>query len=197
MNKLFITAVLAVLLMPAGRSLASDGLYGELMADAGQAEQVAPAGGNLDQKWERLSPEEKRRLLDMYERKQGRSERREGRGERREERRKAYEKMTPEERQDFRERMEKFRDMSPEDQDRMMRRMERIREMTPEEWKAYQEKVERFRSLPQEKRDEIRKRLDEIDKLPEAERNAERQKLKQELINEGIIKPGQGKGGGR
>ena len=112
---------------------------------AARAKAQAESAKEAERRWEALSPQEKKEILESYDVwKSMKPERR----ERLKNAYRTFKALPPQKQRELRQKANRLKEMSPEEKEKVKVRIQRWRDMTPEEREAYREKAKRLEKLP-------------------------------------------------
>jgi dsDNA-specific endonuclease/ATPase MutS2 len=96
------------------------------------------AGAIEGNRWQQLSPEQRKELQQRY---------------------RHFQELPAAEQKKLRQRYERFRELSPEKKQRMLERHQKLQQLTPEQREALHKEWKRIKQLPPEDRSQQRKKL--------------------------------------
>ena len=96
------------------------------------------AGATKGNRWQQLSPDQRRELQQRY---------------------RQFQEMPAAEQQKLRQRYDRFREMSPEKKQRMLERHRKFQQLTPEQREELHQEWQRIKKLPEKDRRQQRQKL--------------------------------------
>jgi uncharacterized protein DUF3106 len=89
-----------------------------------------------------------------------------------EERRRALAKLPPERRREIQDKIERFRSLPPEERQRLRERYQTFQQLPPEQQAHARELFRQFNSLPEDRRPLVRQEYEQLRSMPENQRQA-------------------------
>jgi hypothetical protein len=133
MNRLATAILLALLTLIAG---AWPGLAQSFAQDPGGAEADRD---KLEQRWQRMTPEEKQEMRERFQR---------------------WQNLPPEQKEEIKRKLDTWRKLPPEQKEQIRRNFERWRQLPPEQRERLRERWQQWRDLPPEQREALKRRFE-------------------------------------